>query len=335
MDMKKILTTLTLMLLLVMGVKAQTQPAQQKIPTNRYSMKLEQQADGSYKLKNEARYAKLVDLSQIEDLLVPYQHENKRLAGRDYKGVESREVVYRTHDGYELMLSIDLPISEDPTPVMFYLHGGGWARGTKDSPRVLSHYLAKQKGVAGVRVAYSLAPQPGATVERTIEDVAAAVEYIRQHARELNIDPSRMGFWGNSAGAHLAAVAAMTTPEAKVFVGQSGIYDLQTAAIVMRARQEERIAYFCDRNPKVLQAASPISLIPKKHQPAVQLFCGTADITVECAQSRAFAEALERKGAKLVDLRVYENYDHNLAAKASDRMEEIFFLEVEFIAENL
>ncbi len=332
--MKKILFAWMLITLLPIAGQGQTQP-QQKSVTNRYAMKLEQQEDGSYTLKNEKRYAKLVDLSQIEDLLTPYQHENKRLAGRDYKGVESREVVYRTHEGYELMLSIDLAISEEPTPVVFYLHGGGWARGTKDSPRVLSQYMAKQKGVTGVRVAYTLAPQPGASVEVSIEDVAAAVEYIRQHAKELNIDPSRMGFWGNSAGAHLAAMAAMTTPETKAFVGQSGIYDLETAAIMTRARQEERIAYFCNRDPKVLHACSPMHRIPKKHQPAVQLFCGTADITVECEQSRNFAEALKRKGAKQVELHVYENYDHNVAAKASDRMEEIFFLEVEFLAENL
>ncbi|MDE6711292.1 MAG: prolyl oligopeptidase family serine peptidase, partial [Alistipes sp.] len=78
----------------------------------------------------------------------------------------------------------------------------------------------------------------------------------------------------------------------------------------------------------------PINLIPKKKAPAALLFCGTADITVECAQSKAFAEALHRRGAK-VDLEVYENYDHNLSAKASDKMEEVFFKTVDFLTENL
>jgi acetyl esterase/lipase len=320
---------------LILCATATISLAQEVVPTNRYAMKLKASADGSYTLLNEHRYAKLVDLSKLPDLLVPYTHQNNRLSSKDYKGIEVKEVIYRTHKGYELQLAIDMAVSENPTPVMFFVHGGGWARGSNASSRSLSQYLAKQKGITGVRIQYSLAPQPGATVEVTIEDIEAAVEYIRKHAKELNIDASRMGFYGTSAGAHLAGIGAMKSPEAKVFVGVSGIYDLETAAICMRAKQEERINYFCQRNPSVLHRASPINLIPKRCQCAVMLFCGTADITVECDQSRQFAEALQRKGVKEVSLAVYENYDHNLSAKASDKMEEIFFRTVDFIVEHL
>ncbi|MDE5624278.1 MAG: alpha/beta hydrolase [Alistipes sp.] len=303
-------------------------------PTNRYSMKLTQQADGSYELMNRARYARIVDLGTIDDLLVPYTYQRDRLQSRDYKGVEVRETVYTTHEGYELQIAVDMAQSDEPTPVVFYVHGGGWSRGNNGTFRVLSQYMAKQKGVTGVRIAYTLAPQPGADVRVSVADIKAAVQYVRDHAEELNIDPKRMGFVGNSAGAHLAAVGAMTAPEAKALVGTSGIYDLETAAICQKTKDAQRIAYFCDRDPKVLREASPIALVPKKKAPAALLFCGTADITVEWAQSKAFAEALRRRGAK-VDLQVYENYDHNLSAKASDKMEEVFFKTVDFLAENL
>ncbi|WP_302605133.1 alpha/beta hydrolase [uncultured Alistipes sp.] len=307
------------------------QPAQ---PTNRYAMKLTQQADGTYELTNRARYARIVDLSQIDDLLVPYTYQRNRLQSRDYKGVEVREFIYTTHEGYELQIAVDMAQSDTPTPVVFYVHGGGWSRGNNGTFRTLSQYMAKQKGVTGVRIAYTLAPQPGADVRVSIADIKAAVQYVRDHAEELNIDPRRMGFVGNSAGAHLAAVGAMTTPEAKALVGTSGIYDLETAAICQKTKDAQRIGYFCGRDPKILREASPIALIPKKKAPAALLFCGTADITVECAQSKAFADALRRRGAK-VDLQVYENYDHNLSAKASDKMEEVFFKTVDFLAENL
>ncbi|MDE5579695.1 MAG: alpha/beta hydrolase [Alistipes sp.] len=303
-------------------------------PTNRYSMKLTQNADGTYELMNRARYARIVDLSQIDDLLVPYTYERQRLQSRDYKNVEVREIVYTTHEGYELQIAVDMAGSDRPTPVVFYVHGGGWSRGNNGTFRVLSQYMAKQKGVTGVRIAYTLAPQPGADVRVSIADIQAAVQYVRDHAAELNIDPSRMGFVGNSAGAHLAAAGAMTSPGTKAFVGTSGIYDLETANICQKTKDAQRIAYFCDRDPKIVRDASPINLIPKKKAPAALLFCGTADITVECAQSKAFAEALRRRGAK-VDLEVYENYDHNLSAKASDKMEEVFFKTVDFLTENL
>lgn len=326
--MKKIL--FAVLLALAFTAAAQQSPT----VTNRYSMKLTQNPDGTYSLLNEARYARIVDLSKIEDLLVPYTHSNNRLQSRDYKGVEVREVTYRTHDGYELQMAVDMAAGDKPAPVVIYCHGGGWARGNNGALRTLSQYMAKQKGVTGVRIAYTLAPQPDATVEVSIDDVLAAVEYLRQNAAELNIDPSRIGFVGNSAGAHLAAVGAMRTPEAKVFVGYSGIYDLETAAICQRTKDAQRIGYFCDRDPKVLRAASPVNLVPKKNAPAAQLFCGTADTTVEYAQSKAFADALRKRGAK-VDLQILTNYDHNLSAKASDKMEEVFFKTVDFLSENL
>lgn len=316
---------------------AQTAPTAQtaqKVPTNRYSMKLQANDDGTYSLMNEQKYARIVDLDKIEDLLVPYVHENKRLSSRDYKGVEVREAVYKKYDDYELTLAIDMAVSDTPTPVVFYFHGGGWERGNNSALRIQSQYMAKQKNVTGVRVTYTLAPQSDATVEVSIQDVKDAVQYIRDHAQELNIDPSRMGFVGNSAGAHLAAVGAMVTPEAKAFVGYSGIYDLETAAISSRAKKEPRVSYFCDKDPKVLHGASPVNLIPKKKQIAALLFCGTADVTVECAQSKAFAEALKAKKAN-VELVVYENYDHNLSAKASDKMEEVFFRTMDFLGDNL
>lgn len=329
--MKKILFAA----LLFVAATAGAQTAQ-KVPTNRYSMKLQANEDGTYSLMNEARYAKLVDLSKIDDLLVPYEHQSKRLSSRDYKGVQTRDVVYKKYDNYELTLAVDLAESDTPTPVVFYFHGGGWERGDNSSPRVLSQYMARQKHVTGVRVSYSLAPQSDdVTVKLSIQDVKDAVQYIRDHAKEFNIDPSRMGFVGTSAGAHLAAVGAMTAPEAKVFVGYSGIYDLETAAISSRAKKEPRLRYFCDKDPQVLRSASPVNLIPKKKQIAALLFCGTADITVECAQSRLFAEALKPKNTKPVELVVLENYDHNLSAKASDKMEEVFFRTVEFLGDNL
>lgn len=332
--MKKILLTL-LLATAVTAASAQKSTTQQPAQvTNRYAMKLKQNTDGSYSLINEARYAKLIDLTKVEALLEPYTYQRDRLQSKDYKGVEVREIVYRTHDGYELKMAVDLAASEKPAPVVIYCHGGGWARGNNGALRTLSQYMAKQKGVTGVRIAYTLAPQPGATVEVSIEDVLAAVRYLRDHAAELNIDPSRIGFVGNSAGAHLAAVGAMRTPGTKAFVGYSGIYDLETAAICQRSKDPQRIGYFCNRDPKVLRSASPVNLVPKKNVPAALLFCGTADITVECSQSKAFAAALEKRGGK-VDLEVLENYDHNLSAKASDKMEEVFFKTVDFLAENL
>ena len=319
-----------LAILVPAALAAQNNP----VPTNKYAMKMEQKADGSYALLKEKNYAKIVNLQEIPDLLVPYVHKNDRLTGKLYNKTQTDEYVYKTYDGYILKLAVDKAVTQDPAPVMFYVHGGGWARGNFDSSRSLSKYMAQQHGITGVRVEYTLAPQDGANVEVSIQDVLDAVKFVTDHAEDLHIDPSRMGFLGTSAGGHLAAVAALKTPAAKVFVGYSGIYDLTTAKIVQKTKDAERIAYFEDRDEKVLRWASPLYLIPKKTSLKAQLYCGTADITVECTQSEEFAAALKRHKAK-VELFEYKYYDHNLSSKTSDKMEEIFFKTAEFIAANL
>ena len=256
------------------------------------------------------------------------------MKSKDYKGVITKDIVYKKYKDYELILTVDFAETDNPAPFVVYLHGGGWARGNNGSSRSLSQYLAKQKGITGVRVSYTLAPQSDATVKVSIQDVWDAVKYIREHAAELNINPECFGFLGTSAGAHLAAVAAMTVPGTKAFVGYSGIYDLEKAAIIQKTKDPQRIGYFCGRDPKVLREVSPVNLIPKKNVPASMLVCGTCDVTVECEQSGIFASALKKRGG-VCELLRYEYYDYNVSSKTSDKMEEIFFKSVDFLTDHV
>ena len=307
--------------------------AQDKVITNKYAMKMTDNGDGTYTFINAKKYARIMDISSIPDVNVPYTYTPHLLKSKDYKGVRTQDIVYKKHEGYELKLTIDFAETAAPAPFMIYVHGGGWARGNNGSSKSLSQYLAKQKGITGVRVEYSLAPQSGATIEVSIQDIKDALAYVQQHAQELNINPDVYGFLGTSAGGHLAGVGAMST-QAKVFVGYSGIYDLETAAIVQKTKNEERINYFCQRANKVLSKCSPINLIPKKAAPASMLVCGTLDVTVECEQSEMMAKALKKQGADC-ELLEYQYYDHNLSSKTSDKMEEIFFKTVDFIVKHL
>lgn len=329
-NMKKLLSV-SLLLLLYLTVSAQTNTPQ---ITNRYGMKMTRNADGSYALVSQKKLERIIDISRIPDLYVPYTYVSDRLKSKDYKGVETQDIVFKKHDGYELVLSVDKAVSASPTPFMIYLHGGGWSRGDNGSSRSLSQYLAKQKGITGIRVSYTLAPQKGASVAVSVQDVLDAVTYVQQHARALNVDPNVFGFLGTSAGAHLAAVAAMTVPHTKLLVCYSGIFDLETASLVAKTKDQQRIAYFDQLSAKTLQKYSPVNLIPKKDVPAAMLVCGTCDVTVEPVQSQLFATSLKKRGGS-VELLEYPFYDHNLSSKGSDKMEEIFFKTVDFVTARL
>lgn len=317
---------------IALSVNAQTQKL-----SNRYGMKLTDNGDGTYSLLNAKKYLPFahVDVDTIPDVYNLYTYTPDRLQSRDYKGVRTEDIIFKKTDTYECKLTVDYAENVSaPAPFMIYIHGGGWQRGDNSSGKSLSQYLAKQRGVCGFRVEYVMSGVEGSNVEMSISDIIDAYKYICDNAEKFNIDPKRFGFLGTSAGAHLAGIAAMRVPGTKVLVGYSGIYDLTNAAICMKAKLDERIRYFFDKDVTKLRKASALYSIPKKNIPGAMLVCGTADATIECSQSIDFAAALKEAGAD-VKLLKYTNYDHNLSSKTSDKMEEIFFHSVDFICSKL
>lgn len=95
--------------------------------------------------------------------------------------------------------------SAKPTPVVLQLHGGGWIRGDRPSDfGTFRAFLAA--GMSVVTVQYRLAkdaPAPAA-----IEDVRCALAWIKANAKQYNFDPTRVVTYGESAGGHLALMAA-------------------------------------------------------------------------------------------------------------------------------
>ena len=92
-----------------------------------------------------------------------------------------------------------------PAPLVVFVHGGGWSRGSKDNasgPWKAPHYTGEHYAYAAIN--YRLVP--GASVEDEAADVAASLRYLIDHAAALGIDRSRIVIMGHSAGAHLVAL---------------------------------------------------------------------------------------------------------------------------------
>lgn len=90
-------------------------------------------------------------------------------------------------------------------PLVMFVHGGGWKRGSKDnaaSNSAPAHFTGL--GYAYAAINYRLVP--AATVEQQAADVAAAVATLKARAAGLGIDASRIVLMGHSAGAHLVAL---------------------------------------------------------------------------------------------------------------------------------
>lgn len=89
--------------------------------------------------------------------------------------------------------------SVDPTPLLIFIHGGGWASGEKTAlPATLLNTMLKSGiSVASINYRYSTT----AILPAPVHDAAKAVQFLRSKAAEWRLDPRRFGAYGISAGA--------------------------------------------------------------------------------------------------------------------------------------
>jgi hypothetical protein len=107
------------------------------------------------------------------------------------------DVKYGPHE--RNVLDLYLPTSDHPTPLVLYIHGGGFQAGDKRTLNPLEgqSYLDAGFAVAALNYRFTrTAPMPAAYL-----DCARALQLLRHHAREWNLDPGRVASTGGSAGA--------------------------------------------------------------------------------------------------------------------------------------
>ncbi|OBH82908.1 alpha/beta hydrolase [Mycobacterium sp. E2989] len=92
-------------------------------------------------------------------------------------------------------------------PVLVYLHGGGLVMGSNHSFEPLARELAAASAATVVAVGYRLAPEWPPPAQ--FDDAYAATEWVSRNARQLGVDPERLGVIGDSAGGALAAGVAL------------------------------------------------------------------------------------------------------------------------------
>ncbi len=218
-------------------------------------------------------------------------------------GATRRGIEYGVAGKTRLLMDSCVPPGQGPFPAVIIVHGGAWITGDRRlSVEPLFHPLS-EAGFAWFSISYRLANE-AMMFGAAIQDVEAAVLYVRSHAAEYDVDPGRIALAGESAGAQLASMAALS-PELKDMVqGVVALYspsDLVTLAKTSN-RVPPELRRAVEGTPWAefllggLQRLSPLYNV-RRDMPPFLLIHGTADSLVPFEQSERMCQRMREAGA--------------------------------------
>jgi acetyl esterase len=209
----------------------------------------------------------------------------------------SAQIVYQGAGQKALQLHVFNPggwTRTDRRPAFVLFHGGGWTRGEPRSMYSFGKWAAEH-GVVAFSAQYRLhQPEAGVTVFDSVADARAAVRYIRAHAAELGVDPTRIVVGGASAGGHLAVATVMFDE----------LDPASDSAISCRADALVLFSPVIDTSPEGYGQAklglrwrdlSPVHHVTRGLPPTIT-FHGTADAVTPFAGAQAFHTAMLASG---------------------------------------
>ncbi len=216
-----------------------------------------------------------------------------------------------------------VPSNATPTPVVVWVHGGGWASDNENNPRALAltnHNIA----VAAISYRYTTNPPPSpypASVPHPaqIQDVKSAIRWLRANAARFNLDPNRIGIWGFSSGGHLSALTGTSghtnlfdvgehlgqSSRVQAVVDMSGPTDLLQSPTTVPGLDFDRwlLGDSAANNPPTLATVNPINFI-RPDAPPFLILHGEADPNVNILASQLLHTALTNAGVSSLFVRL-------------------------------
>jgi acetyl esterase len=233
---------------------------------------------------------------------------------------ESRDI-WLPIRGRRMLLRLHRPTTATPLPVLIYLHGGGWVWGSVDTHDRLMRSYAAGANCAVLGPDYALSPE--AVFPQALEECRAVLRHVARHGSELGLDPARIALGGDSAGANLAAGAALLDAEApdpiplRGLLLNYGVFDhaLDTPSyrefadgygLTLAKMRFYWDAYCPDPVARLSPFASPLRGDLSALPPTL---LHIAELDVLAAENLAFAERLRNAGVSL-DMQTFPGTVH-------------------------
>jgi len=231
-------------------------------------------------------------------------------------GENLKDIEYGRAGKYSLRLDAHIPDGTGPFAAVILVHGGAWVAGDRTNSVQPLFQPLSDAGFAWFSISYRLAsdvvrnPMGAALQLGTAEnDVRRAVAFVKEHASEYRVNPSKIVLIGESAGGQLASMAALRPdPEGAVqgvvaFYTPSDLVSLARTSDIIpdSVRDAVKGTLFDDLLMAGLKEFSPINYVSVSSPPFL-LIHGTDDNIVPFAQSERFCDKLRTAG---VDCELY------------------------------
>ena len=243
-----------------------------------------------------------------------------------------KDVVYASVSATQ-KLDLYLPEGSGPFPLIINVHGGGFMMGDKSNPAGADEFLAAGYAVASVD--YRLSGEALAPAQ--IQDVKAAVRFLRANASQYKLDPQRFAAFGQSAGGNLVALLG-TSCGATALEG-ADLGNANQSSCVQAVvdwfgptdflQMDKQFAgtscpatHDAADSPESLVIGAPIQTVPDKVKlvnpityasaaaPAFLIQHGTADCNVPPQQGQLLYDALKAAGSDKAALTFLEGAGH-------------------------
>jgi acetyl esterase/lipase len=225
----------------------------------------------------------------------------------------NRNLDYAGNGNIRQALDIYIPHNRvsEKLPVVVYIHGGGWARQSKDFAGHVMPFIRTGRYI-GVAINYRFVNE--ATILEIVYDCKAAIRYLKANAKKYGIDKNKIGVWGHSAGGHLAAMIGLTSAS-KALEGDVGYYKKENDSVAcavdadgptdfesLKSVEEEYknsplFKSFFNNDMEAVKLASPITHADGSCIPFF-IYHGVKDKAVSVKQSEELYDKLTKKGAK-------------------------------------
>jgi acetyl esterase/lipase len=258
-------------------------------------------------------------LSVTVECATPRQETGSATSSPGETFTVEEKVLYATVNGTELHLDVYAPAGHatGTRPAVVLIHGGGWSSLDRHTMRGMGGFLARS-GFVCFAVDYRLFQDKQNPWPAQLDDVQRAVRWVRAHAARYGVNPDRIGAFGHSAGAQLAALLGMEETRdnsdpalARYSSKVQAVVDVSGPTDFTRDQDSEAGAEFLTnfldasyaQHPEVWRNASPAFHVAKDDAPFL-IVHGTQDESVPIAQAQELYQKLQAAGVPAAFIKV-------------------------------